>query len=206
MIIDRPNLSPIPLLRGYLLPGKLLHATLTPVMPYCGARAIEQIGGKSCGSLLSTKDMQYAYKRQAKVRKDIFMNNERTFTKGQQALYVIASVACLIVSLLLGIVGWRSHTLILQGLSWTMLMIPVAWLMAFFHKDPRFPWRGRTAGATTCVLLGILSDWLLSTLALSHQNSFLLVTGILVCIAPTFFFRITEKWYTAREREHEPTV
>lgn len=133
--------------------------------------------------------------------KDTPVSTEQSFTKRQNRLYATVLTTGLIAGLLLFGLGLRSRDLLLQGLSLTIPVAPVVWGMAFFHKEPRFPWRWRTAGATTVMVIGLLIDCMLSILAQDSHNTILVATGTLVFIAPTFLFRIGERWYTMREQE-----
>lgn len=144
--------------------------------------------------------------REGKIGKDTPVSTEPQFTKRQTRLYAAALTAGLIACLLLYGVGLHYRNPVLQGLSFTIPLAPVVWGMAFFHKEPRFPGHWRTGGATAVVLTGILADGLLSILAQTSHNSVLVTTGTLVCVAPTFLFRIIEMWKTAREKEQQATL
>lgn len=129
------------------------------------------------------------------------MSSRLQFTKRQKALYIIVWVIFLMAALFLYGVGLSNHNPIFQGLGAMLPVAPGAWAIAFFHKEPQFPWRWRGAGATAVVLIGILADFLLSSFALGYQNTVLVGFGVLVCIAPVSLFRIIERQQTAREKE-----
>jgi hypothetical protein len=134
------------------------------------------------------------------------VSTEPPFPRRQYRLYAAVLTTGVIAFLLLYGVGLSYHNPVLQGLSLTMPLAPLVWGMAFFHKEPRFPGRWRTGGATAVVLTGILADGLLSILAQTSHNSILVAVGTLVCVAPTFLFRIIERWKTAREKERQVTI
>jgi hypothetical protein len=92
---------------------------------------------------------------------------------------------------------------VVQALGLTVAQAFAVWVVSFFPiypKEPRFPWRWRTAVATAVGLASILMGYFLSLLVLNSHNSMLIEAGLLVGSTPTLLFRIIEMRQTGREK------